>query len=32
MSKFKEILNSFQLKDSLNPKVWENADDPEQAK
>jgi len=32
MSKFKEILNSFQLKDSLNPKVWENAEDPEKAK
>jgi len=32
MSKFKEILNSFQLKDTLNPKVWENADDPDKAK
>ena len=32
MSKFKEILSSFQVKDSLNPKVWENADNPEKAR
>ncbi len=32
MSNFKEILSSFQIKDSLNPKIWENADNPEKAK
>lgn len=32
MSKLKRILNSFKLKDTLNPKVWDNADNPEKAK
>lgn len=32
MSKFKKIIDSFRLKDSLNPKVWENANDPSKAK
>jgi hypothetical protein len=31
MSKFKKIINSFQLKDSLNPKIWENPEDPKNA-
>lgn len=32
MSNFKKILQSFQLKNSLNPKVWENPTDPKKAK
>lgn len=32
MSKFQDILKSFNIKDTLNPKVWENADEPEKAK
>lgn len=31
MSNFQKILDSFQLKDTLNPKVWKNPDDPENA-
>ena len=32
MSKFKNILDSFLIKDSLNPKIWENPDEPKEAK
>lgn len=32
MKKIKNILNSFSLKDELNPKVWENPSDPSEAK
>lgn len=32
MEKIKSILNSFSLKDELNPKVWENPSDPSEAK
>lgn len=31
MSKFQQILNSFLVKKTLNPKVWENPNDPEKA-
>ena len=31
MSKFEKILHSFSLKDTLNPKVWENPEDPNKA-
>lgn len=31
MSNFKKIIDSFRLKDSLNPKVWENPEDPKKA-
>lgn len=31
MSNFKKILDSFLLKDSLNPKIWENPEDPKKA-
>ena len=31
MSKFKQILNSFSIKETLNPKVWENPDDPKKS-
>lgn len=31
MSKFNKIIDSFKLKDSLNPKVWENPEDPKKA-
>lgn len=31
MSKFQQILNSFSIKDTLNPKVWENPDNPKTA-
>jgi len=31
MSNLKKILDSFKLKDSLNPKVWENPKDPKEA-
>lgn len=32
MSKFQKILDSFSIKESLNPKVWENFDEPKKAK
>ena len=28
MSKFQQILNSFSIKKTLNPKIWENPEDP----
>lgn len=31
MSKFQQILNSFSIKKTLNPKIWENPDDPKKA-
>ncbi len=31
MSKFQQILNSFSIKETLNPKVWENPDDPKKS-
>jgi peptidoglycan hydrolase-like protein with peptidoglycan-binding domain len=31
MNKFQEILNSFSVKKTLNPKVWENPENPEKA-
>lgn len=31
MSKFSNILKSFSIKETLNPKVWENPKDPEKA-
>lgn len=31
MNKFQKILNSFSVKQSLNPKIWENADNPNDA-
>lgn len=31
MSKLKKILDSFSIQDTLNPKVWENPDDPKNA-
>jgi predicted nucleotidyltransferase len=31
MSNFQQILNSFSVKKTLNPKVWENPDDPEKS-
>ena len=31
MSNFNKIIDSFRLKDSLNPKVWENPEDPKKA-
>ena len=31
MSNIKKIIDSFRLKDSLNPKVWENPEDPKKA-
>lgn len=31
MSKFQQILNSFSLKKTLNPKIWENPEDPNKA-
>jgi len=31
MSKLQQILNSFTIKDTLNPKVWENPTDPKKA-
>lgn len=32
MSNFQKILDSFSLKDSLNPKIWENPEDPKKSK
>ena len=32
MSNFQKILDSFSLKDTLNPKIWENPEDPKKAK
>ncbi len=32
MSKLKKILDSFAIRDTLNPKVWENPEDPKKAK
>ena len=32
MGKFTEILKSFSLQETLNPKIWDNADDPKSAK
>jgi predicted nucleotidyltransferase len=31
MSNFEKILHSFYIKDTLNPKVWENSEDPKKA-
>jgi predicted nucleotidyltransferase len=31
MRNFQQILNSFSVKKTLNPKVWENPDDPEKS-
>jgi predicted nucleotidyltransferase len=31
MSNFQQILNSFSIKKTLNPKVWENSNDPDKA-
>lgn len=31
MNKFKQILNSFSVKDTLNPKIWESPESPEKA-
>jgi predicted nucleotidyltransferase len=31
MNKFKQILNSFSVKDTLNPKIWESPENPEKA-
>ena len=31
MNNFQKILNSFSLKESLNPKVWENPKKPDQS-
>ena len=31
MSNFQQILNSFSIKKTLNPKVWENPTDPNKA-
>jgi predicted nucleotidyltransferase len=31
MSKYEKILHSFSIKDTLNPKVWENPEDPKRA-
>jgi predicted nucleotidyltransferase len=31
MSNFEKILHSFSIKETLNPKVWENSDDPKKA-
>lgn len=32
MSSFQKILDSFNLRDSLNPKIWDNPEDPKKAK
>jgi hypothetical protein len=32
MSNFEKILHSFSIKETLNPKVWENSEDPKRAK
>ena len=32
MSNFEKILHSFSIKETLNPKVWENSEDPKKAK
>jgi len=32
MSNFQKILDSFTLRDTLNPKIWENSDDPKKSK
>ena len=32
MEEFKKILSSFQVKDTLNPKIWTNVDNEEQSK
>ena len=32
MKNFQKILNSFEVRDTLNPKVWENPEDPKKAK
>ncbi len=31
MSNFQKILNSFSVKDTLNPKIWENPKNPDKA-
>jgi len=31
MSNFEKILHSFSVKETLNPKVWENPEDPKKA-
>lgn len=31
MSKFQKIIDSFQVKDSLNPKIWEKPEDPKES-
>lgn len=32
MSNFQKILDSFNLRDTLNPKIWDNPEDPKKAK
>ena len=32
MKNFEDILKSFSVRDTLNPKVWENPKDPDKAK
>jgi predicted nucleotidyltransferase len=32
MGKYNKILNSFSIKDTLNPKVWDNPEDPKKSK
>jgi len=32
MSNFQKILDSFTLRDTLNPKIWDNPEDPEKSK
>ena len=32
MKDFQKILNSFEIRKTLNPKVWENPEEPEKAK
>ena len=32
MSDFQKILDSFNLRDTLNPKIWDNPEDPKKAK
>jgi hypothetical protein len=31
MSNFQKILDSFSLRDTLNPKIWDNPEDPKDA-
>ena len=32
MNKFQQILNSFSVQETLNPKIWQNPDDPQKSK